>query len=159
MPTNMRHSRENPRSFENPYLKDDVERVGRQPLRKLSAGDRLIKPLLGTWNMVYAWSGQRDRGGDAFPVAMKNPQAQSWRRDYRKGPQAALASNFRRNGCQPAMWWRRRLTHITRPNDAERRLACAQIRLSDMQAIMEQTGPLKIIDGRRLNAGKPYGAS
>ncbi|MCX8958401.1 mannitol-1-phosphate 5-dehydrogenase [Erwinia psidii] len=33
--------------FENPYLKDDVERVGRQPLRKLSAGDRLIKPVLG----------------------------------------------------------------------------------------------------------------
>nr|CAA29954.1 mannitol-1-phosphate dehydrogenase (AA 1 - 353) (mtlD) [Escherichia coli K-12] len=27
-------------AFENPYLKDDVERVGRQPLRKLSAGDR-----------------------------------------------------------------------------------------------------------------------
>lgn len=34
--------------FENPYLHDDVERVGRQPLRKLSAGDRLVKPLLGT---------------------------------------------------------------------------------------------------------------
>ncbi|MCF3807501.1 mannitol-1-phosphate 5-dehydrogenase, partial [Salmonella enterica subsp. enterica serovar Weltevreden] len=34
--------------FENPYLKDDVERGGRQPLRKLRAGDRRIKPLLGT---------------------------------------------------------------------------------------------------------------
>jgi mannitol-1-phosphate/altronate dehydrogenase len=41
---------ENSGRFENPYLKDDVERVGRQPLRKLSAGDRLIKPLLGRWN-------------------------------------------------------------------------------------------------------------
>lgn len=42
--------------FENPYLKDDVDRVGRQPLRKLSAGDRLIKPTLGTleYNLPHA---------------------------------------------------------------------------------------------------------
>lgn len=34
--------------FANPYLQDDVERVGRQPIRKLSPEDRLIKPLSGT---------------------------------------------------------------------------------------------------------------
>ncbi|WP_392566929.1 mannitol-1-phosphate 5-dehydrogenase [Utexia brackfieldae] len=35
--------------FENPHLHDDTARVGRQPIRKLSANDRLIKPLLGTF--------------------------------------------------------------------------------------------------------------
>lgn len=34
--------------FENKYLNDDVERVGRQPIRKLGKNERLIKPLLGT---------------------------------------------------------------------------------------------------------------
>ncbi|MCW2255271.1 mannitol-1-phosphate 5-dehydrogenase [Providencia alcalifaciens] len=34
--------------FANPHLHDAVERVGRQPMRKLSPEDRLIKPLLGT---------------------------------------------------------------------------------------------------------------
>lgn len=32
--------------FKNPYLKDDVTRVGREPLRKLSASDRLTKPMM-----------------------------------------------------------------------------------------------------------------
>ncbi|EXI61241.1 mannitol-1-phosphate 5-dehydrogenase [Mannheimia granulomatis] len=34
--------------FANPYLNDDVSRVGREPIRKLSENDRLIKPLRGT---------------------------------------------------------------------------------------------------------------
>lgn len=34
--------------FENPFLEDLNERVGRDPIRKLGEKDRLIKPLLGT---------------------------------------------------------------------------------------------------------------
>lgn len=32
--------------FKNPYLQDEVVRVGREPLRKLSADDRLVKPMM-----------------------------------------------------------------------------------------------------------------
>ncbi len=32
--------------FKNPYLEDDVTRVGREPKRKLSATDRLVKPTM-----------------------------------------------------------------------------------------------------------------
>ncbi len=32
--------------FKNPYLNDDLNRVGREPIRKLSKNDRLIRPLI-----------------------------------------------------------------------------------------------------------------
>ncbi len=41
--------------FFNPYLEDSVLRVGREPLRKLSYNDRLIKPIRGAieYNIEY----------------------------------------------------------------------------------------------------------
>ncbi|WP_213991266.1 mannitol-1-phosphate 5-dehydrogenase [Sodalis sp. dw_96] len=79
--------------FENPYLHDDVERVGRQPLRKLSAGDRLIKPLRGT--LEYGL--RHDNLVKGIAAAMhyhseQDPQAQEWAALLEKsGPEAALA--------------------------------------------------------------------
>lgn len=79
--------------FENPYLKDDVERVGRQPLRKLSAGDRLIKPLLGT--IEYGLPHQNLVEGIAAAMhyrSAEDPQAQELEKLLaEKGPQATLA--------------------------------------------------------------------
>lgn len=34
------------RRFQNPFLKDDVDRVGREPLRKMASNDRLVLPVL-----------------------------------------------------------------------------------------------------------------
>lgn len=79
--------------FENPYLKDDVERVGRQPLRKLSAGDRLIKPLLGT--LEYGLPHASTVKGIAAAMhyrSEQDPQAQELAQLIGdEGPQAALA--------------------------------------------------------------------
>lgn len=79
--------------FENPYLHDDVERVGRQPLRKLGAGDRLIKPLLGTLeynlphnNLVIGIAAAMHYRSD------EDQQAKEWAQLLEKvGPKAALA--------------------------------------------------------------------
>jgi len=79
--------------FENPYLKDDVERVGRQPLRKLSAGDRLIKPTLGTLeyglphaNLVQGIAAAMHYRSDQDPQAQELATLLA-----EKGPQATLA--------------------------------------------------------------------
>lgn len=79
--------------FENPWLHDDVERVGRQPLRKLSAGDRLIKPLLGT----LEYSLPHDNLIQGIAAAMhyrseQDPQAQELAALIAsQGPKVALA--------------------------------------------------------------------
>ncbi len=79
--------------FENPYLHDDVERVGRQPLRKLSAGDRLIKPLLGT--LEYGLPHANLIQGIAAAMSYRSeqdPQAQELAELLNMlGPKAALA--------------------------------------------------------------------
>ncbi|MFT8210379.1 MAG: mannitol-1-phosphate 5-dehydrogenase [Symbiopectobacterium sp.] len=80
--------------FENPYLHDDVGRVWRQPLRKLSAGDRLIKPLLGTLeyqlpndNLIIGIAAAMHYRSEQDPQA----QAQELATLLEKvGPQAAL---------------------------------------------------------------------
>jgi mannitol-1-phosphate 5-dehydrogenase len=79
--------------FENPYLQDDVERVGREPLRKLGAGDRLIKPLLGT--LEYQLPHNNLIAGIAAAMSYRNeldPQAQELVELLAKlGPKATLA--------------------------------------------------------------------
>lgn len=40
--------------FKNPYLHDDVARVGREPLRKLSFDDRLVKPTLTSYDRKFS---------------------------------------------------------------------------------------------------------
>lgn len=79
--------------FENPWLQDDVERVGRQPLRKLSAGDRLIKPLLGT--LEYKLPHHHLVKGIAAAMhyrSSEDPQAQELAELLEKsGPAATLA--------------------------------------------------------------------
>ncbi|HHF3027065.1 TPA: mannitol-1-phosphate 5-dehydrogenase [Vibrio diabolicus] len=62
--------------FANPYLVDEVDRVGRQPIRKLGANDRLVKPLLGT--IEYGTENQTFLKGIAAALKYTNdtdPQA------------------------------------------------------------------------------------
>ena len=76
-----------------PRSTDALERVGRQPLRKLSAGDRLIKPLLGT--LEYGLPHRNLVKGIAAAMHFRSeddPQAQELAALIAdKGPQAALA--------------------------------------------------------------------
>lgn len=58
--------------FANPYLQDEVDRVGREPLRKLSPNDRLIKPLQGA--LAYQLPHQHLIQAVAYALAYRNEQ-------------------------------------------------------------------------------------
>lgn len=57
--------------FANPYLTDEVDRVARQPIRKLSPNDRLIRPLLGT--IEYQLNNNALLQGIAAALKYNNP--------------------------------------------------------------------------------------
>ncbi len=58
--------------FFNPYMEDLVVRVGREPMRKLSYSDRLIKPLLGT--LEYSLSHENLMKGIVAAFQFFNPE-------------------------------------------------------------------------------------
>ncbi|EZG68900.1 mannitol-1-phosphate 5-dehydrogenase [Gregarina niphandrodes] len=58
--------------FKNPHIVDDVSRVGREPMRKLSAQDRLIKPLAGC--IEYGLPHENLTMGVAAALMYDNPE-------------------------------------------------------------------------------------
>jgi mannitol-1-phosphate 5-dehydrogenase len=81
--------------FANPYLRDEVDRVGRQPIRKLSPQDRLIKPLNGT--LEYGLSNSHLINGIAAAFHYKNdddPQAVELQRMFAEQGFAQTLSHY-----------------------------------------------------------------
>ena len=79
--------------FANPYLVDEIDRVGRQPPAQAVGGDRLVKPLLGT--LEYGLPSDHLQEGIAAALHYHNaddPQAVELQSPARgAGPGQALA--------------------------------------------------------------------
>ncbi len=77
--------------FRNPYLTDEVVRVGRSPIRKLSPDDRLIRPAL----RALEQGGQADSLAEVMALALKF--------DYAEDPEAVkLQEMIAANGAAAA---------------------------------------------------------
>lgn len=78
--------------FKNPYLKDDVTRVGREPLRKLSADDRLVSPL--TTAMSYGLPVDRLVLGIGAALRYHNPEDAQSQELQKKIEEKGVAAAF-----------------------------------------------------------------
>lgn len=67
--------------FRNPYLCDDVTRVGREPLRKLSAGDRLVEHPHGP---PLRYRHARPAAGRRRRAALRQPRGRAERGNARR---------------------------------------------------------------------------
>ncbi|GIO34039.1 mannitol-1-phosphate 5-dehydrogenase [Paenibacillus albilobatus] len=77
--------------FRNPYLRDEVVRVGRSPIRKLSPDDRLVRPALRAW----------EQGGSTGHLT--KVMALALKFDYAEDPEAAqLQSMIAEKGARQA---------------------------------------------------------
>jgi mannitol-1-phosphate 5-dehydrogenase len=88
--------------FANPFIRDDVARVGREPLRKLGKGDRLIRPLLGT--LEYGLPHENLVKGIAAALHYRNesdPQAVEMQATIAEVGVAAAVDRFSGNALPP----------------------------------------------------------
>lgn len=86
--------------FHNPYLQDEVARVGREPIRKLAASDRLINPLLTAYNFRLAGrSADLRRGsGTALRQCGRSAERGAAKDDRGAGGRRCAGAVFR-SGC------------------------------------------------------------
>ncbi|KIL42137.1 mannitol-1-phosphate 5-dehydrogenase [Gordoniibacillus kamchatkensis] len=78
--------------FQNPHLTDEVVRVGRSPIRKLSPNDRLVRPALQLYEMGTA------------PVHLAGAMAAALLFDYPEDPEAQeIQAEIRANGLAAAI--------------------------------------------------------
>ncbi|WP_042205850.1 mannitol-1-phosphate 5-dehydrogenase [Paenibacillus durus] len=86
--------------FRNPALTDEVSRVGRSPIRKLSPGDRLVSPAMQAYERGLSFSAlARSMAGALMFDVMEDPEAAELQASVAKA--GARASLAKYTGIQP----------------------------------------------------------